>query len=66
MQHLLIDIGPHSLEVEVEDGVDLEDAFMAHDLNEGDYIVINGWLIDNVEVLPSPETTIPPIGGARG
>ncbi|MED5545638.1 hypothetical protein [Novosphingobium decolorationis] len=49
MKHMLLDMGCHSLEVEVADDVDLDERFRAKDLHTGETILVNGWLIDNAE-----------------
>jgi len=48
---LIIDMGCHTLEVEVEADVDLDSRFKARCLDTGEMLWINGWLIDEVERL---------------
>lgn len=49
MKQLLIDMGCYSLELEVADDIDMDGEFDATDLNTGEQLRINGWLIDSVE-----------------
>lgn len=51
MKQLLIEYGTYSLELEVADDVDLDDRFPATCLETGDRLMINGWMIENVEEL---------------
>lgn len=45
----LIDIGPHTLEVQTEGVPDFDTRFRATCLDTGEILFINGWLISNVE-----------------
>jgi hypothetical protein len=64
MRRIAIDLGPYSLEVEVADDVDLDGRFAARDLDEGDVIYINGWLIDNVEEIDDCEAAYAAAAGS--
>ena len=47
----LIDMGPHTLEVETDGRPDFDSCFVARCLDTGERLRINGWLIDSVEPL---------------
>lgn len=49
MQELYIDLGPHSLHVEVAADVDFDGRFPAKCLDTGETLQINGWLIESIE-----------------
>lgn len=46
-----IDMGWHSFAALIEPDADLDGTFKAFDTDNGDWLNVNGWLIDNVEEL---------------
>ena len=72
MKHLILDMGPYTLEVDVEDDVELDEAFMALDVNTGEYLCVYGWLIESVDEIDDAElaytsaamATVPPLGAS--
>jgi hypothetical protein len=51
MRQWLIDIGPHTLEVQTDGEPDFDGTFCATCLDTGEQLEIYGWLISNVESL---------------
>lgn len=72
MKHLILDMGPYTLEVDVEDDVELDEAFMALDVNTGEYLCVHGWMIDGIEEIDDSDlayaaaamSTVPPLGAS--
>lgn len=51
MTRAIIDMGGYTLDVTYNDDADLDDRFAATCNDTGEKLAINGWLIDNVEVV---------------
>ena len=47
----MIDIGMATLDVEVADDADMDGTFTAKCLDTGETLSINGWLIDDMEIV---------------
>jgi len=49
MRCWLIELGPHTLEVETEGVPDFDQQFRGRCMQTGEVLLINGWLISDVE-----------------
>jgi hypothetical protein len=52
MTRLLVEMGPYSLDLSVDDETDLDGTFDAVDNDTGERLRVNGWLIDSTEEAP--------------